>query len=282
MLSLNKYYPGILHYRLSPDAPLAIRPTTESFNYVLRAWTRCRKEMLVAGKVMNLVLRMERIQKDVLLAEEKGVDADEGDWSWKRNISPNTKTYTMALDGWIIKAGLKAEKWRSKQLERNNFSKQRVRSGKSWEPPAGADGRQDDGTQEMEKAETVLKYIHDLDCIGQADVFATVIAYNILLSGWARLANEIRQDVPLKSEKLLHDMIALAEKGNENAAPDVTVSTGVVCCGYYIYSAHTIGSYIFICYNNLFASSHSMQSLKRGVEQKGQTVLTDVSIGSEK
>lgn len=144
----------ILEYRLSPQAPLGIRPTTQSFNYVLRAWTRCRKEMSVAGRVMDLVLRMERIQKEHLLAEENGtVDEDE---IWKGNIAPDTKSYSMALDGWIIKAGLKAQKWRSKQLAINNSSKQRWR-GVSNEQPHGDDDINDDGTKEMEKAGTILK-----------------------------------------------------------------------------------------------------------------------------
>jgi hypothetical protein len=69
----------ILQYRLSPHATLAIRPNTESFNYVLRAWTRCRNEISVAARVMNLVLMMERIQREFVLAVEKGVDVDGDD-----------------------------------------------------------------------------------------------------------------------------------------------------------------------------------------------------------
>jgi hypothetical protein len=80
----------------------------------------------------------------------------------------------------------------------------------------------------MDSAYAILQYIHDLDRIGHADVHATVIAYNTLLSGWARLANEYRANIPLKSEKILHDMIALAEQGNINAAPDVTSFNAVI------------------------------------------------------
>ncbi|KAL9185104.1 hypothetical protein ACHAXT_002881 [Thalassiosira profunda] len=223
----------LLGYRLSPGAPVCVRPTTESFNYVLRAWTRCRKELGVAGKAMDLVLRMERIQKEHLLAMEKGLAVDEGE-AWKQHVSPNTKTYTMAMDGWILKAGLKAEKWRGQEMARRNKIKQRAASGRGgneWpqnsELDAGSDG-QDDGTKEMEKAATILQYIHDLDRVGLADVHATVIAYNTLLSGWARLANEVRPDIPLKAEKLLHEMISLAEAGNGNAAPDVVTLNTII------------------------------------------------------
>jgi hypothetical protein len=214
----------ILHRRLSPDAPLIVRPTTESFNYVLRAWTRCRKEMSVAAKVMNLVLLMEKIQKEYILAREKGLDANIVDCEWKRSIAPDTKTYTMALDAWIIKAGLTAEKWRTKQLGIVNSSRQSGEKNASYALTSG----EGDGTKEMEKAEMILKYIQDLDCVGHSDVRATVIGYNTLLSGYARLSNEFRPDIPFKCEKILHEMIALAEDGNKYAAPDVLSFNAVI------------------------------------------------------
>jgi len=210
----------MLDYRLSSDAPLAIRPTTESFNYVLRAYTRCRKDISIADKAMSVVLRMEKIKKSCLLAGAAGENSHVG---WQQNIAPDSKTYTMLLDAWIVKAGLKATKWRSKQLARINTFKHKGRGEKGCAEFA-TDDQQEDGTQEMKKAEMILNYMHNLDSTGHNNALVTVFAYNILLSGWARLANEIQKNVPLKSEKLLHEMIALAEKGHKNIAPDVTVS----------------------------------------------------------
>jgi len=231
----------ILQYRLSVNAPLTIRPTTESFNYVCRAWTRCRKDISVASKVMNLVLLMERIQKEFVVTEENGLNVEEQELSWKRYVSPDTKTYTMALDGWIIKAGIVAEKWRSdrvrvlKSIQNANRQRGREKSGGGDQFTAELTNnatigtqQDDDGSNEMDSAYAILQYIHDLDRIGHADVHATVIAYNTLLSGWARLANEYRANIPLKSEKILHDMIALAEQGIINAAPDVTSFNAVI------------------------------------------------------
>ena len=216
----------LLNYRLSPDAPLAIRPTTESFNYVLRAWTRCRKDIEVAGKVMSLILSMEKFQKEALLAQEKGLGSGGEELSWKSNLAPNTKTYAMALDAWVIKASLKAQKWRSKERTHQNNM---IQKGMLWDSSSGGgDARNEDGTKEMEKAETILKYINDLSMVGMGDVRATNIAYNTLLSGWARLANELRPDIPLKAEKIVHDMIANAEQGNENAAPDVRSFNAII------------------------------------------------------
>ena len=220
----------ILMYRLSPEAPLAIRPSTDSFNYVLRAYTRCRKEMTVAQKVMDIVRMMERIQKEAILAEETGVDIS-GKERKKCTIAPNTKSYTIAIDAWIIKASIKAEKWRSEQMRINNANKQRNRGRNDGVQisinKTYACRSQDDGTKEMEKAATILKYISDLDAIGLADVRSTNIGYNTLLSGWARLSNELRQDIPFKSEKILHDMCN-AEQGNLHAAPDVTSYNAVI------------------------------------------------------
>ena len=213
----------ILHYRLSPDAPLTVRPTTESFNYVLRAYTRCRKDMSVAAKVMSLLLLMESIQKEYILAEQQGLDVNGENWSWKCNVAPDTKTYTMALDAWVVKAGLTADKWRTKQLGVMNTHRQK---GSKYTPSSAADV--DDGTKEMEKAETILKYIQDLDSVGHSDVRASVIGYNTLLSGYARISNELRTDIPFKSEKILHQMIALAEDGNTHVAPDVLSFNAVI------------------------------------------------------
>ena len=205
----------ILNYMLASDTP--VWPTTESFNYVLRAYTRCRKDVNVAERVMNIVLIMEQITKEIILAEENGKHIRKD--YWKQNVAANTKTYTLAIDAWIIKASLKAEKWRSEQLQRNNRMKQ-ISKGKEIDQQHTTCSK-DDGTKEMEKASTILKYISDLSSLGLADVNATVVGYNTLLSGWARLSNELRLDIPFKSERLLHDMIGLAEQGDVHATPDV-------------------------------------------------------------
>jgi len=177
---------AILPSSSSSSSHRDIRPTTESFNYVLRAWTRCRKDASVARRVMELVLRMERIQKEFSLesssssssssaAAAAADDAEEN--SWKGKVAPDTKTYSMAIDGWIIKAGAKADAWRSKKLSAMNKAKQlrasdggRRRSGMIRNTTTtGEEGDfsepriisehvgKDDGTKEMEKAETILK-----------------------------------------------------------------------------------------------------------------------------
>jgi hypothetical protein len=40
-----------------------IAPNTESFNYVIRAWTRCRQDISMADKVMEVLRAMELYQR---------------------------------------------------------------------------------------------------------------------------------------------------------------------------------------------------------------------------
>ena len=132
----------------------------------------------------------------------------------------------MAMDSWIIVAGLKASHWYSQQLELNNTYNQLSRNKRN----AALEDRQrylgrmnkfDDGSVEMENAASVLQYIQTLENAGRADINATVIGYNTILSGWARLANDMRPEIPLKSEAILRDMMESYEEGNKNCKPDV-------------------------------------------------------------
>ena len=217
----------LLRFRVSHDAPLMIRPSTASYNYVIRAWTRCRKEMCVAEKVMHLVREMEAIQRDNMQSS-KTRNKSEHDL-WKQHIRPNTKTYTMAIDSWVVVAGLKAQLWYSNQLELQNVYKQisvnqqvdklKFRKKSLFDRRCNNFG--DDGSVEMENAASILKYISTLEGVGRDDVKATVVGYNTLLSGWARLSNEMRPEIALKSEAILREMMELFENGNEHAAPDV-------------------------------------------------------------
>ena len=229
---------NILQYRLSSssssssssstdNAPTSIRPTTESFNYVLRAYTRCRKEGSITGKVMTLVREMEQIQKEAVLNHH--VKRGEGDdHDWKMNVIPNTKTYTMAMDAWIIKAGIKADKFRLEQLARKNMLKQKgIVDNETDDDNGSSTNAQDvDGTKEMEFAKSILTYISALQQVGQGDVRASVVGYNTLLSGYAKLASELRPDIPLIAEQLLNEMIDASE--DSNTYPDVTSFNAVI------------------------------------------------------
>jgi len=219
----------ILRYRMSLDAPSNIRPTTDSFNNVIRAWTRCRKDYSVADRVLNLVREMEGIHREVIMKEQhKGQIIEEE--KWKLNIIPDSKTYTMAIDSWVIAASVKAEKWYSEQRSQIHNTRRKSHRDGNNVTIHNYENRQEneDGTAEMRNAEAIMEYIRDLEEFGHVDPGAALIAYNTILSGWARLANEFRPDIAKKSEALLYEMIELSESGKENCAPDVLSYNAVI------------------------------------------------------
>ncbi|KAL7482440.1 hypothetical protein ACHAW6_008115 [Cyclotella cf. meneghiniana] len=239
---------SILHYRMSPDAPSSIRPTVESFNYVVRAWTRCRTDRTAAERVMEWVRTMEGIRRDVVRRETErrderrdGTPPREDDDEWKRSIAPDAKTYAMAVDAWVVAAGIEAEQWYSERRSLDNDYRQlennRRRASSKSSSLSPMEDRQSflerrsvrgDGTDEMERAASLLRYMMALEEAGVDDVRATVVGYNTLLSGWAKLANPLRPDVPLKSEEILREMMESYENGNRNAAPDVLSFNAVI------------------------------------------------------
>ncbi|KAL7520984.1 hypothetical protein ACHAWX_005674 [Stephanocyclus meneghinianus] len=231
---------SILRYRMSPDAPSSIRPTVESFNYVVRAWTRCRTDRTAAERVMEWVRTMEGMRRDVVRRETERRENDDDEW--KRTIAPDAKTYAMAVDAWVVAAGIEAEQWYSERRSLDNDYRQlennRRRASSKSSSLSPMEDRQSflerrsvrgDGTDEMERAASLLRYMMALEEAGVDDVRATVVGYNTLLSGgWAKLANPLRPDVPLKSEAILQEMMELYENGNRNAAPDVLSFNAVI------------------------------------------------------
>jgi hypothetical protein len=208
----------LLRFRLSNNAPLSIRPTTESYNYCLRAWTRCRKEITVADRVMKLVREMEAIQRDYMKSLKSNT-VSEAD-SWKEHVSPNTKTYTMAIDAWVVVAGIKAKKLYYEQLKADKRRDENHIDNRENEL--------DDGTKEMEKAAAILKHIQTLESAGIADVNASVIGYNSILSGYARLSSDTRPEIPLKSEAILREMMEACMNGQKHTCPDVMSFNAII------------------------------------------------------
>ena len=129
----------------------------------------------------------------------------------------------LLLDAWIIKAGLKSKAWRLEKIARNNVLQQKGLEGDAHDEAADA---KEDGTKEMKFAKSILEYISALQYVGQADVRASVVGYNTLLSGYARLANEIRPNTPLIAEQLLNEMIDKSEESNTH--PDVMSFNAVI------------------------------------------------------
>lgn len=170
---------------LGPESSL--NPNTESFNYVIRAWTRCRDEPPVAYHVMDILKQMTAYQRqapDISL------------------VLPNTQSFTMTMDAFVTAACLKA----------NNC--QRKGSLADRQDPTK------NGREEIEMVEDILQYMHKLYDAGLDYVIPNTVSYNTLITAWARLSGPLHPDAPLRAEKVLRKMIALKEGGHPEVAPD--------------------------------------------------------------
>ena len=67
-----------------------IAPDIDSFNYVIRAWTRCRRASEIADRTMEAMRSLEEYQKE-----------------YDSSVRPNTKSYGMVLDSLSCRASQK-------------------------------------------------------------------------------------------------------------------------------------------------------------------------------
>jgi hypothetical protein len=171
-------------YQHNPDhATLA--PNTDTFNFVIRGWTRCRKDNSVARRVLSLVRLMESYQR------ENPLDPV---------VRPNTKTYVMAMDAIVTVGKLKAQR--------------SVKDGQ-WDPDPSQNG-----LEEIKEAQAILDYMHDLHEASVKGVTPNTVAYNVLISGWAGLAGSKHHPAPFEAEKILTQMMTLKDEGFTHAYPD--------------------------------------------------------------
>jgi len=161
-----------------------VNPNTDSFNYVLRAWTRCRNEVSIADKVMDLLREMELCQRSSKNPEHA-------------IIKPNTLSYSLAMDAWVVVAGIKAKQYL-------NMKKGHVFArGKSASESKGHTFS--NGYDEISKAEAILEYMEALQEAG-AGVIPDTVSHNIILGGYARISNEVNTDAPFRAERVLRRM----------------------------------------------------------------------------
>ena len=188
---------GILNFMLNSarNEGSTILPNTETFNYTLRAWTRCRKSQFIIQKVTNLLREMECLSRNH--------DA----------IQPNIYSYGLLMDALSAAAAHKAG-----QLRKNN-----VRNT-SYTP---LDSTRN-GLDELSKMEELLEYIHKLHDNGVPNVVPNTVVYNMLLSAWARVSINPDLDAPFQAEEVLRRMISLRNSKYANVAPDHHSYTRVI------------------------------------------------------
>lgn len=182
-------------------------PDTNSFNFVLRAWTRCRNDVSIVSKVMDVLREMELYQRSSQKPNQSAV-------------KPNTLSYSLAMDAWAVVAGLKAQ--RNLRMKKGHVTR-----SESVDGPKEHDFS--NGHDEIKKAEAILEYMHALQEAG-ADVVPNTISYNIILGGYARISNEINSDSPLRAERLLRRMMDFQNEENSCIAPDQRSYSHVIRC----------------------------------------------------
>lgn len=184
-------------------------PNTDSFNFVIRGWTRCKQDDTIGDRVLALVRLMESHQRED---------------PWNIHVRPNTKTYSMAMDALVSVAKQKAHRLVSKErkvLHRRAGYRQVDRNGRTNDESEWKnDTDNQNGVKEMKDAEAILKYMHDLYDAGVEGVVPNKVPYNILVTGWAGLAQFGHHDAQFKAEEILRIMISHRDRNFTEAAPD--------------------------------------------------------------
>ncbi len=142
-------------------------------------------------------------------------------------VKPNSMTYCLAIDSFGIAAYQKAtatQKGRKRQKDTNLLQLHLTEN-------VHLDNENDDPYQLIAKGESILKYMHDLCDAGNLDVVPNVIAYNTILSSYARISSETYHDAPMHAEVMLRKMIEMVEKeGRIEVKPDTRSYNAVIRC----------------------------------------------------
>jgi hypothetical protein len=168
----------------------AVKPNTDSFNFAMRAWTRCRTSEEIVANTMDILREMERLCRN------------------HDDIQPNIFSYGIAMDALSTAGGNKARQ----------FSQNKALLGLSHRD--GGLVSSTNGLDEINKMEELLQYIHALHDNGVPDVAPNTVVYNTLLSAWARVSANPNLDAPFKAEELLRRMISLGERKYAQVKPD--------------------------------------------------------------
>ena len=129
-----------------PDSCMA--PDTESFNLVLRGWTRDRRNTRLTECTSRVFQRLEEYQR-----------------SYGNHVRPNSKTYHMLMDSISVRAKLKASNC-----------------------PSGSVDPHCNGMEEVSLLKNMLEFLHQQQQQGKEHLGPTTYAYNMLLSCWANIA----------------------------------------------------------------------------------------------
>jgi pentatricopeptide repeat protein len=173
-------------------------PDTDSFNYVMRAWTRCRRATDIADRTMDALRALEDYQRRV-----------------DPNVGPNTKSYGMVLDSLSCRAMQKV-----KAFAHQNHQHANSPSPDSYRPGDATDTAEN-GLDEMEMMEGVLAHMlqHQQRQGSRVAMQATTFLYNTIITAWAHLSR-VHEHGPSAAERVLQLMTRYADEGKTAVKPD--------------------------------------------------------------
>ena len=161
-------------------------PTIESFNLVLRGWTRCRRSIDISERTMDALNLLEQYQLSV-----------------DPNVRPDSRSYGMAMDSINVRAKLKVKRTRGPL-------------GK-----ANSNNPSENGIEEVQLLTNMIDFLHEKKKAGDMYLAPNTYSYNILLSCWANAAF-LHEHAPSETEKILRQMTLFKENGMDGMEPDST------------------------------------------------------------
>ena len=144
---------AVLEYminRVKQEGPEScMAPDTESFNLVLRGWTRDRRSTRMTECTSRVFQRLEEYHR-----------------CHGNDVRPNSKTYHMLMDSISVRAKLKVKNCRSGTVDPHC-----------------------NGLEEISLLKNMLEFLHEQQQQGNQHLGPTTYAYNMLLSCWANIAS---------------------------------------------------------------------------------------------
>lgn len=175
--------------RIQNGSNSKIKPNQESFNFVIRAWTRCRRSGDVAERTLEALRAME---------DYHAIDS---------TVHPNSKSYAMLMDSIAVKIRLKVRSCQN-----------RLGVGNGGTDP------NENGLNDIKLLEETVQFMKD-SARSKDDWSAApkTVNYNIIISAWANAA-PLHDMAPKKAERLLQTMAS----ENRNSTSKVDASPDAI------------------------------------------------------
>lgn len=172
-----------------------VAPNTDSFNLVIRAWTKCRMDMEIVDRALHVLGLLKKYQ-------EQSPDS---------SVKPNDKTYALIMDAIGARAKLKVQQVMQRSmtsLDKNDPN--------------------NNGLAEIQLIEDMVLFadhaIADINPHGTAKE-SIHISRNMLLACWANVA-PLHKNAPSEAERIMTTMLTckrVMDNGTKNPqAPDHT------------------------------------------------------------